>query len=361
MKRILTKEANIGQVLAQDVYGTNDVLLVKKGSALNAEMIYSLIMKNVLYIFVEDEVVKTDNDEDESMIGSYNQRLRKTEEYKKFSKNYQENVDSLKNSINNIVSMNADENDIRSMVEETMAILDGMVSGATVFDMLNNMKKYDDSTYTHCVNVSLICNVFAKWLGMNEEEIELVTTCGLFHDIGKVTIPQEVIKKPGKLTEQEYEVMKTHTTNGYEILKNYPQIAEEVKLAALMHHEKCDGLGYPLGLKGNAINKYAKIVAIADIYDAMTSARVYHGPLCPFKVIKIFEDEGYVKYEPRFIITFLQNVADTYMQNEVLLSDGRRGKIVYINKNMISKPIVDCQGKFVDLSKEANLSIEKIL
>lgn len=118
-----------------------------------------------------------------------------------------------------------------------------------------------------------------------------------------------------------------------------------------MHHERCDGSGYPLGLKTDKINRYAKLVAIADIYDAMTSARVYRGPLCPFKVIRIFEEEGFEKYDPRYVVTFLQNIADTYVQNEVLLSDGRKGQIILINKSMVSKPIVQCGGEVIDLSK----------
>ena len=88
-----------------------------------------------------------------------------------------------------------------------------------------------------------------------------------------------------------------------------------------MHHEKCDGSGYPFGLKGNKIDPFAKIVAIADVYDAMTAARVYRGPLCPFQVIDIFEKEGLQKYEASFILKFLQNVVNTYINNRVLLSE----------------------------------------
>lgn len=358
VKRIMTKEAKVGDVLAKDVYGYNDILLLTEGCILTAENIYSLIMKNVMYLYVEDDADITGSEDD---IGDYNRRLRASEEFKQFSVKYHEDIDGLKESINNIVQKNAGDDEIKQIVAQTMDILKGFTPGATVFDMLNNMKNYDDSTFTHCLNVSLICNVFAKWLGMNDAEVELATTCGLFHDIGKVMIPAEVIKKPGKLTEEEYNIVKTHTVKGYEILREYTSLEQEVKISALMHHEKCDGTGYPLGVKGEYIDKYAKIVAIADIYDAMTSARVYHAPLCPFKVIKIFEQEGYIKYEPRYIMTFLQNVADTYMRSEVLLSDGRRGTIVFINKNIISRPIVKCGDDFVDLSKEPDLYIENIL
>lgn len=361
MKRIFTKNAEAGNILAKDVYGSRDTLILKGGTVLTPEHIYSMMMQNIDTIVIEENTRGNAKRKTETVVSEYQKRLMATDEFKKFDRQYEEELDKLKGSINNIVSKNADENDIRQMVTQTINITKNITPGVNVFDMLNSMKSYDDSTFAHCINVSLICHVFAKWLDMSEEEVRIATECGLFHDIGKVMIPIEVIAKPGKLTSEEYDVIKTHAMKGYEILKNYDCIEDDVKMSALMHHEKCDGSGYPLGLKGDKINKYAKMVAIADIYDAMTSARVYRGPLCPFKVIQIFEEEGLTKYDPKYIMTFLTNVADTYMQSDVLLSDGRRGKIVYINKNEVSRPIVKCGEEFLDLSKEKNLTIEKLI
>ena len=125
-----------------------------------------------------------------------------------------------------------------------------------------------------------------------------------------------------------------------------------------MHHERCDGTGYPLSIEGNKIDKYAKIIAIADVYDAMTSARVYRGPLCPFKVISLFEQEGIQKYDAKYVLTFLECVVNTYLQNRVLLSNGVEGDIVYINKNMLSKPVVKSGAEYIDLSTKPDLQIQ---
>ena len=359
MKRVFTKEAVAGSVLARDVYGFGDILILKKGIVLTAENIYSLIMKNIDWIDIEEageEIQKSTQG-----TSGYQDRIKNTEEYKVFSKKYNTNLGELENGINRLIGKNADEKDVNAMMNQTMDIISGLDNGISVFDMLNGIKDYDDATFAHSINVSLICNILAKWIGMNEDEIHLATQCGLFHDVGKVAIPVEVLTKPGKLTKEEYDIVKTHTTRGYRILQDYDFLPEEVKLCALMHHERCDGSGYPLGLKTDKINRYAKLVAIADIYDAMTSARVYRGPLCPFKVIRIFEEEGFEKYDPRYVVTFLQNIADTYVQNEVLLSDGRKGQIILINKSMVSKPIVQCGGEVIDLSKKPDLYIENIL
>jgi putative nucleotidyltransferase with HDIG domain len=219
------------------------------------------------------------------------------------------------------------------------------------------MRQYDDLTYAHCLNVSLISNVLAGWLHMSEEEQKLATICGLFHDIGKLTIPDSITKKPDKLTDEEYKIMKNHTVSGFRLLQNQ-DVDDHIKNAALMHHEKCDGSGYPMGLKGDQIDKYAKIVAIADVYDAMTAARVYRGPLCPFTVIEIFEKEGLQCYETEYILCFLENVVQTFINNRVRLTNGLIGDIVYINKHHLSKPMVKCGAQFVDLAMEKDVSIE---
>ena len=231
------------------------------------------------------------------------------------------------------------------------------MTGSGVFDMLHNMRQYDDFTYMHSMNVALICNVFAKWLGMSEKDVDILTLGGLLHDIGKLKIPDNIIRKPDKLSPAEYNIIKTHSLQGYNILKD-KNIDENVKQCALMHHERCDGSGYPLGLTDSKINSYAKVVAIADVYDAMTAARVYRGPLCPFKVISIFESEGLQKYDSHYILTFLEHVTTTYMNNRVKLNNGMEGDVIFMNRNQYSRPMIQCGDKFIDLSKEPDLYIE---
>jgi putative nucleotidyltransferase with HDIG domain len=222
------------------------------------------------------------------------------------------------------------------------------------------MRDYDDLTYAHCMNVALICHVFAGWMHFSPEDVEIATLSGMFHDIGKLAIPDHIIKKPDKLTDEEYSIIKQHTIEGYQILQNQ-DIDEHVKNAALMHHERCDGSGYPFGLTGNKIDKFAKLVSIADVYDAMTAARVYRGPLCPFSVIEIFEKEGLQRYESEYILCFLENVVMTYINNRVRLSNGLVGDIVFINRQQFSRPMVKCGDEFFDLSKDKSLSIVEIV
>ena len=202
--------------------------------------------------------------------------------------------------------------------------------------------------------------MFAGWLHFPQEDVELATLCGLLHDIGKLAIPDDIIKKPSKLTTEEYALIKTHTLEGYRVLKNY-NINDHIKNAALMHHERCDGSGYPMGLKSNKIDKFARLVSIADVYDAMTSARIYRGPLCPFQVIDLFVSEGLQKYDAHYYLTFLNNVVTTYLLDRVRLSNGMEGDIIFINQADPAHPTIKCGNKFVDLSQERNLTIEAII
>ena len=229
-----------------------------------------------------------------------------------------------------------------------------------ILDMLHNMREYDDSTYSHSMNVALICNILSTWLHMSQADVELATACGLLHDVGKLLVPQKIITKPSKLSTDEYAEIQKHPISGYRLLLEQ-NVDEHVRNAALMHHERNDGSGYPLHLKDSQIDKFACIVAIADVYDAMTAARVYRGPLCPFRVIELYEEEGFQKYNVEILLVFLENVVNSYIGNRCLLSDGRLATIIYINKDKLSCPIVQCGTDYINLADCDDLHIASLI
>ena len=199
-----------------------------------------------------------------------------------------------------------------------------------MFDMLYNMRTVADSVYAHSLNVALISRMIGRWLRFERHDLDILTLAGLMHDIGKLLIPSDILNKPGSLTDEEFAKIKQHPALGYEILKRQPDLDSRIKKAALMHHERCDGSGYPTGLTEDYIDNFAMIVAIADVYDAMTAARSYRSPLCPFEVISKFEEDGFQKYHTKYILVFLKQIASTYQSNRVILSDGRGCTIVML-------------------------------
>ncbi len=364
MKRVKTKDLLPGYVLAEDVYNYNGQMILTKGLVLTDKIITRLEFYSILSVRVEDEIQEVPEEETlpipELKELPHSAIIKQSKEYTEFKQSFDETINGFRSSINNIVELNSPINTDELLDNTKSLIAHAKNSSFSTMDMLHNMRQYDDLTFAHSMNVALICNVFAGWLKMSPEETDLLTLCGMLHDLGKLKIPDTIIKKPDKLTTDEYQIVKTHTVEGYHILKAQG-VNNHISNSALMHHEKCDGSGYPLGLTADRIDSYAKIVAIVDVYDAMTSARIYRGPMCPFRVIELYESEGLQKYDTHFILTFLENVSNTYLHYTVQLSDGRVGKIVFINKNAPSKPIVQCGEEMVDLSKTKELHIDKIL
>ena len=222
------------------------------------------------------------------------------------------------------------------------------------------MKEFDDNVYTHSINVSLLCSMLAHWLEYSEEDCQMAAACGMFHDIGKLAIPESIIQKPGPLTHEERKIAQLHAEKGYHMLSDY-NVEETVKLSALMHHERCDGSGYPHKLKGAQIDRFAKLVTICDIYNAMTSERPYRKSLSPFSVIEHFESEGLRKFDTRSILLFMENTANTYLNCPVRLNNGQVGYVVFINRSRLGRPTVQIGTDFVDLSREKDLYIAELL
>ena len=356
MRKMDISELIPGMVVAENVMSFRNQLLYPAGYRLTDKAITKLAFYSVPFVCVEDE-----NDHfTYSEMKSYSERVRSTPEFKQFAEEFEKDVYKFKTFLNDVVEKNAPL-DVNDILQDTLALLHNSTSNIHILEMISNMRQYDDSTYAHSINVALISNLLATWLNMDEPSVFLATQCGLLHDIGKLKVPDTIIKKPGRLTDEEFNIVKTHPFSGYEILtaKNMnPHICN----CAMMHHERTDGSGYPFGLTDDKIDTYAKIVAIADVYDAMTSARVYRGAMCPFKVMDILEKEGLAKYDTEFLFTFIENIINTYIKSYVRLSDGRTGEVIMINKHFLSRPLIRSGSQYIDLSKEPDaIYIEEII
>ncbi|MBH1941874.1 HD-GYP domain-containing protein [Mobilitalea sibirica] len=353
--RIRTDQAESGMVVATDVYTPNNQLIIPKGTKLDERMITRLRFYNIYGLFV----YKSDSETEEQKDESYIEMLRSTVEFKKFNRTYVETVNNVEDSFNQVIN-GSSEFDVDTLLADTDRILREGRNGAHIFEMLHGIRDYDDLTFVHSLNVSLICSIFAGWLKLSKEDSRVLAMAGLLHDIGKMLVPKEIITKADKLSGDEYEIIKTHSIKGYQVLKDQP-IDIRVKYAALMHHERCDGSGYPNGFKANQIEEFSKIIAIADVYDAMTSNRRYRKAICPFDVVENFERDGFLKYDPGYLMVFMERIVNSYMHNIVRLSDGREGEVIMINKLALSRPVIRVGSKFVDLSKEHSLSIDAII
>lgn len=288
-------------------------------------------------------------------------KVMESPEFMSFQIQYLSAINDLKTIFENVVKDKSYQINEQSLVNNISSLIVSRNTITELFDMLYQMHTLEDSVYAHCVNVALIARMIGRWLHFSPSDLNILTCCGLFHDIGKLSIPAEVLNKPGKLTDEEFALIKAHPKYGYELLRNQ-NIDNRIKQSALMHHERYDGSGYPNGLSGELLIDFATIISIADVYDAMTAARAYREPLCPFEVIANFEQEGFQKYHTKFLLVFLNHIASTYQSNRVMLNDGRACKIVMLNQSTLSKPIVQFDdGTCLDLSSQRELYITKVL
>jgi len=347
-----------GLILGEDIYipGTNKLLL-----PINFVLTDKSIARLEFYAIYSVKIKDADSDAPapEPEEAYFSERVRNSAEFAEFSKKYNKNIDLFKRSLINMIGANKPLS-IDILLADTLSLLHSGNSKVNLFDILTNLRNYDDATYAHNINVALICNIFAGWLHLSEEDTRIATLCGLLHDIGKIMVPEVILNKKGALSPEEYSIAKTHAAKGYQKLRDLG-IDLRICNAALMHHERYDGSGYPLGLEGEQISPFACMVSIADVYDAMTSARPYREPLCPFHVISLFESDGYQKYSPQYLMTFLENIANSYLLNTVRLSDGREGTLVFVNRTKFSCPTIKVGNEYIDLFKETNLSIERVL
>lgn len=364
MKEVPIYNLEDGMIVASNVFTHGGQCILEKGKTLTKPSIMRLSFYNIKSVMVEDgnsELTLAEPSEaEESAVKAYSQTIKSSTKFQSFQVDHTIVLSSIRKNFEGYVHQGTPL-DSDELLTQVHALFDSCKTSLELFNMLHNMHSTEDSIYAHCLNVSLICRQLGKWLKVDSNELDLMTLCGLLHDIGKLKVPAEILNKPGKYTDEEFSLVKMHTRYSYDLLKPLP-LDPHIKKAALSHHERCDGTGYPMGIAQEAIDDYAMIVAIADVYDAMTAARSHRAPLCPFQVIENFEKDGLLKYKPKYILPFLSHMAGTYQNHRILLSDGRSGDIIMLNQNHLSKPIVQLSdGNCVDLSTQSGLRIQAVL
>lgn len=362
IKRIQIIEAAEGMILAEDVYTNTGKLIVTCNTVLASVIIQKIREYGIFHILVYEKENKEATREEEIAekdIYLHKERLKRRHDFNAFRYDFEKSIKGLKKTFGRIM----ENNDFEEM-DELLSRVDAMVKQGHgtlhIMDMLNCMREYDDVTYAHSISVGLLCRLIGEWLKYPEDELQSLTLAGLLHDIGKLQIPNSIISKPGKLTNEEYKTIQAHPKIGYTILMD-KDFDKRVKLAALMHHERCDGSGYPFSLQAEDIDQWSKIVSIADVYDAMTADRSYRKGMCPFEVLDIWGQEGYVKYDPGLLMLFMEKTAYSYINSTVRLSDGRIGKIVRIQKDALARPLVQIGEEFIDLNMQKELVIQQIV
>ena len=338
-----------GMRLAEDIFTRHGTVIISSDTILDEEIIERLD-------YLGFNKVSIYNDSEETIEMNYKNIKRINNSI--VSKSYNENVKKIKEVLYDIA--NGNDISVEKINNVSDSVFINFSENKNIVDCIHEIRAVDEYTYTHCIDVALLSMLIGKWSGMNLDELKILVQSGLLHDIGKSKIPDEILNKPGKLTDEEFEVIKKHTEFGFEIIKSN-DIPDDIGMAALMHHEREDGSGYLQKLASSKIHKFAKIVAVADVYDAMTSNRVYRSKRTPFEVINHIMNNEVDRLDKSVVDIFVNNIAYYYLGDRVTLSSGDEGEIVFINPGNIARPIIKVRNRFVDLSKEKKLEITNVI
>lgn len=316
MRLIDIKDIKPGMILAKPVYDYNDgKVLLRQNVELREGYIERLKALQYTGLYIKDP---GDSEDDLEVLEPIRQetRIKATTALKQSLLGYQQ-------------KKQAPVDQLQSMVAEMIDQIFG--NNEVVFNMLD-IRTHDNYTYAHSVNVCALALIVGCSLRLKREDLEILGIGALLHDVGKIFIEHGVLNKPGPLEEAEYELVKLHTVKGYELLKEKMCLSYLTAHIAYQHHERIDGSGYPRGLTNDRIHRFAKIVAVADVYDAMTARRVYRDAIPSHVVMKELREAADRKYD-RLIVDSLEKVVAPYMVGSVLqLDNGEKVQVVNVTR-----------------------------
>lgn len=251
--------------------------------------------------------------------------------------------------------------DVETIVEEILYSREMMVG-------LIDLRSLDDYTFTHSVNVAIYSIIVGKSFGYSRSQLTDLGVGTVLHDLGKCLVDQDTLQKPGFLTPEEFEHIKTHTSKGFETLRSEMEINLLSAHVAFQHHERLDGSGYPRGLKGDGIIEFARVAAVADVYDAITNHRVYKPALPPSLAMRTIQTEGGRLLDPRVVDRLIQHLVPYPVATTVKLTSGEVALVIKVSVGSPESPTVKLlndgrghsygsKGAVLDLAQVADLGV----
>ncbi|MDL2289639.1 HD-GYP domain-containing protein [Clostridia bacterium OttesenSCG-928-F22] len=259
---------------------------------------------------------------------------------------------------------------IETLEDVVSNIVDDIFRKRNIMVNVVDIRAYDDYTLSHSINVSVLSIIIGTVLGMSRSTLNELAMSALVHDIGKIFINKKLVSKADKLTFDEFEELKKHSHLGYDYLLPNALFSEDVKQGVLMHHEKFDGTGYPHGAKGEEIPLFARIISVADVYDALTSDRPYRRALLPSDAMEYIMSGYGTMFDPAIVNTFIRKVAPYPIGTCVRLNNGVTGIVVKNYENFFLRPKVKIiedgkpTPKMIDLAHDVsalNITIQEVI
>ncbi len=376
MKTVNVNELIPGMILEEAIFNeVNSIELLSNNTILTVRHIDLLKNAGVEYVKIsaknnqEDEFLEIRKEIEESinvrevLTNVVNQNMKINiltgEGNKPIDEKHSEAINETKEIFNDL--MISDDLDFKNIKKNVEEMLPDMIRNNDVLMRLSQLKRSDNYTFEHSLRVSILAANLAKWLGYNDAQIQEVAEAGLLFDIGKMKLPQYILKKGGKLTPEEFRIIEKHTQLGYNILLKTKGVSSAIKYAALQHHERMDGSGYPLRIKSGQIHEYAKIIMVCDIFDAMVSKKPYGKGISKIEAAEYLNWNTDSSFDTKMVYILVHKISEYMLGKKVVLNTGEAGKIVYIDVNYPTKPTLQVGERIIDLRFEESIKIVKII
>jgi len=340
MKLVKIKDLTCGMILVRSIFNADGQDILSAGSELNKLRIERLVSLGIDEVYIKDDVLTED---------ILDEAIRK------------KTVSIVKKTFESTSELLSDEyaTKITEIVDE---ILNELLENPHLMMNLKDVKMFDEYTYFHSVNVMIVSLICGIGLNLEKDELLELGISALLHDIGKTLVPTEILNNPTQLSEEEFNVMKKHSQTGFDMLKPSTILSEKTKLGILDHHEKYDGSGYPNGKKGTEISLFGRIISAADVYDALTSKRVYKKAILTSEAIEYIYSCAGTVFDPEVVKVFITYIMPFPIGTFVKLSDSTLGQVVENHKELPYRPKVKVVFKgnkpvspyYVDLLKDHN-------
>ncbi|AOV06349.1 HD-GYP domain-containing protein [Sporosarcina ureilytica] len=351
-----------GLTISEDIYVNTHFPIVKKDTDLTNEHIQVLQMFNVKKVKVKEtnQIVPVQDEVEDIRQEELNAQDHHSNTTP-FQTSYLETVNKFKKEyVKWRVGIKPDIASVRSFIVPLLKQYDSSETNLTFLSNVSNTKDY---LYHHSIAVGLIAFSIGRKLDFSLGESIQLGLAGTLIDSGMAKIESSIIEKNAVLSEMEYSEVKKHPIYSYQMVKDSPLLRTEMKLAILQHHERLDGSGYPRGDKQNNVLLHSQILALADVYHAMTSARIYRSKESPFKVLEIIREEEFGKFDINVIDTLYHVIGKLSLGTEVKLSNGIKGVVIFIYQDAPFRPIVKLNedGSTIDLTKQRDITIDMII
>lgn len=362
MRLVPIQYVKAGSFLAKSIYDDKGTVLLREGVKLTESYIKRVTQLGIFSMYINDEY--SEKEVEDLIKPELRQKAIKTIKdtfysFDKFSSN------AGKSSMQDKKFIVEKQNYFKSISEIVKEIMEELLGRKTVLINVVDIKSMDSYTYQHCVNVAVLSLVLGIQLQLDRRKLYDLCLGALIHDVGKALISNDILLKSGKLTEEETNIVREHTVKGYDFLKDSVDISATARIIALQHHEREDGKGYPDGRKDDEINALAQIVAVADVYDALTSDRPYRKAMSPNDAVEYIMANGQTQFSYEIVQAFSKSIVPYPEGTIVRLSNGEIAVVEEVYPNFTLRPKVkiinkkDQKGEeiYIDLRSELGLVI----